>query len=407
LLLFPGILNWVIIQVSKIKKHIVLLTLLINGCIEPFTPDVDENQEYLVINGLITDQEGFHYADVSWSSSYDDRGIKPVNDCVVKIIDNDSNEFFMENYDNGKYRSWIEEEYLKAGNKYKLEVILENGKKYESAYDEILPCPGIDKVYYEIEEKRFDDPLLQPLLGIQIYLETDATGDFASHYRWSLTETWEYKAQYLIFAFFDGIEIKTVSIDAPLDSLNTCWTTARVRDIYLYTTFQKSNKKITALPLNYVSNQTERLKIKYSLLINQYSLSDAAFEYWDQLEKYSEETGGLYETQPSRISGNFSCLDNEDEIVLGFFSASSISAKRYFVEELFGFFPFIVVCEPTITDEEELWDYLYRVKPENLPVYLINSTLATDSAAGPFYLTDQECFDCRLKGGTLSMPDFW
>lgn len=51
----------------------------------------------------------------------------------------------LKNYGDGNYKTWIDQEYLNTGNRFKIEVILENGKKYISEYDTLLPCPEIDQ----------------------------------------------------------------------------------------------------------------------------------------------------------------------------------------------------------------------------------------------------------------------
>jgi hypothetical protein len=146
--------------------------------------------------------------------------------------------------------------------------------------------------------------------------------------------------------------------------------------------------------LNFVSNRTDRLGVRYSLFVKQQSLTRRAFEYWDKMRVQSVETGGLYETQPSSAIGNIYNTDNPDEIVLGIFYATQQQTKRIMVKNEFDF------KIPHITCELEPFQGGF-----DFPYYLIS---LNPIGIGPPYLTgDHICFDCRIKGGTVVKPDYW
>ncbi|MBA7618031.1 hypothetical protein ES703_25350 [subsurface metagenome] len=53
------------------RKILVLaVSVLLTGCIEEFVPKIEETQNALVVNGTITDQEGYQYVEISRTSSY-------------------------------------------------------------------------------------------------------------------------------------------------------------------------------------------------------------------------------------------------------------------------------------------------------------------------------------------------
>lgn len=68
-------------------------------------------------------------------------------------------------------------------------------------------------------------------------------------------------------------------------------------------------------PLNYVPNiqQEQKLHHKYSLLVGQYSISQAAFHYWNELKKTSHELGRLFDRQPSLTPSNICCCDDPEK----------------------------------------------------------------------------------------------
>ena len=434
---------------------IVLIYLgicFLNSCIEPFNPDIDEGKQLIVINGSVTNEEGYQYAEISTTSPFDNPVFNPLNDCQAKIIDDKGNEFEMEQYAEGKYRTWIEEQYLQTGTQYKIEVVLDNGngKRYESEFDTLLPCPDIDKIYFEFKNVIPDNPAIPPQEGIQFYVDFDATGDYANNYRWEAIETWEYNAEEKTYIIYYGVEYhccySTVeyplwdpchdididtcwawlnlrfldpskSWDVPLiDSLYTCWKTGKVNDIFTYSSNQKTNKKVIGLPLYLITNKDNRLTIKYSILLKQIALSDAAFVYWNQLQTQSQESGGLYDTQPYELKGNIKCINDENEKVIGIFSASSVKTKRFTTPILMNRNYYF--CVTKIERWRDLLRYLWGGDPGQIPNSNTNIP-DTPLYLHPFFnnvglprkdtfsLIDQSCIDCRLKGGTLTKPDYW
>jgi len=375
----------------------VFIFIEITGCIEPFMPKIDESQESLVIEGQITDQEGYHYIHISRSANFNDPYKIPEQDCLVEVINNKGNIFQFYESEPGLYETWMEQKYLTLGTQYKLQVTTADGNEYQSDYELLLsPSPPVDSIYYELEIRETYDPDF-PIYGIQFYIDLDATNDFARNYRWELEETWEYHSGYWIQYYYDGT---LHNMENPF-LLYFCWRTEPIRKIYTATTRYSTSNKIKKYPLLYVSNQSNRLAIKYSLLIKQYSLSNAAYDYWDQLKKQNQESGGLYETQPARVRGNISNINDPGEEVLGFFYISSVTKKRIFVTGPFNFhFPGAQCKLDTIGRDNPLHSYT------TYPVYLIS---LSDLGQGPPYATGKGgiCFDCTAGGGTTTKPDFW
>lgn len=364
-----------------------LIGSCLEGCIETYYPKINDEQHAIVIEGTLTDKEGYHYIYVSRSVRYAYHKNIPVQDCMVEVIDDEDNAIQFYESEPGLYEQWIDQEYLKTGRKYKLRVTAA-GTVYESRYETMLPCPPVGNVYYEIEKRGTSDPE-NDIYGIQFYTDLNTQSGDAKNYRWELEETWEYHAEYLIRIYWNGKTIRDLGCST--DSVFFCWSANSVHEIYTGTVKHTTGNSLSRIPLRYVSNETNRLKVKYSLLVKQYSLSDTAYSYWNQLKKQNEETGGLYETQPAQIRGNISRVNNDNEIVLGFFNVAGLSEKRIFVSERFHFFPLDYSCRlmpPPI---------LYLSPP---PVYLVETEDGLMTAK-------DECFDCTLMGGTTQKPDFW
>jgi hypothetical protein len=382
-------------QINETIMVSLLIVTCLEGCIESYYPKINDEQHAIVIDGILTDKEGYHYIHVSRSVSLESHENMPVQGCVVKVIDDEENAIQFYEIEPGLYKQWINQEFLKTGRKYKLRVTT-NDTVYESSYETMLPSPPVGDVYYEIEKRETTDPE-NDIYGIQFYTDLVAPTGYSKSYRWELEESWEYHAEYLFRWWQDSKYDLLHDRGTNTDSVFFCWSIKPIHEIYTVTMKYITGDSLSRIPLIYVSNETNRLKIKYSLLIRQYSLSDTAYYYWNQLKKQNEETGGLYETQPAQIHGNISNINDDNEIVLGFFNVSGLSEKRIFVSEHFHFFPPDFNCILIPADE---------AGPPPIYFFLVFEK-DKDKWHKVFKTAKDECFVCTLLGGTTEKPDFW
>lgn len=373
----------------------MIILCCLAGCIDPYSPDLGKGTDMLVINGRITNQEGYQYVEVSRSSDISNPERRPVSGCSIQIVDDCQNIFTMTEINEGRYACQMNNEDLITGTKYKLFVQTPDNRHYQSDFEELLACPPIDSITYEVTQKEMSYPGRNADI-VQFYIYTDASGEYAQSYLWEMTETWEYHSKFPIAAYYDG----AINV---LDNLSyeyyTCFKSGMIDEIYTHSTRNVSDSRIQKFPLNYVSDETNRLSEKYSLNVRQYSLSDKAYNYLTVIRKLSKETGGIYETQPSGIPGNIINQDDPEEQVLGMFYASSITEKRIFVTVRFQ--NYNTYCVPYGFSVDELFEYLAGKDELEYPVYLLMVDFRI------FDYADPECFDCRRYGGSTRPPDFW
>ena len=145
-----------------------------------------------------------------------------------------------------------------------------------------------------------------------------------------------------------------------------------------------------------MSNQTPRLQEKYSLLVKQHSLTRGAFQYWDKMKAQSDDTGGLFETQPVSSTGNICNVDDPEEKVLGYFFVTQVQKKRIMVSEDFEFPIALFDCplDTAYTLEDYGVDYPYMMY--SLP-----------GLGPPWAYSYRECHDCTYRGGVTTKPEYW
>jgi len=374
----------------------VCATLCIQGCIEEYKPLIEvSNNDVFVISGMVTDEEGYHEIEVSLASDIYNPVFIPVNGCDIQILDNEGNIFYSEDMDNGNYRVWIDQEYLKPGKSYKINVTTPQGLEITSDYEKMPDGADIDSIYYLIENKPTTDPE-EPIMGIRFYTDMDGANNNSRYYRYTIEETWEYHSLYPNYGYYTG---SLVSIDPPDYSRFICWKTQMVPEIFVLSTMHLSNNSYLKFPLHYIKNTSEKLAHGYSLLLSQYALSEGAYFYWTKIKNNTMEEGGLYNTQPELIKGNLYNITNSDTKVLGYFTASSVSSKRIFIKEVTN----LELDYPTRCVSHELRSGADGTifYPPQRPVYLLLSN------GYPVSWLNDNCVDCTSRGGTTVKPDFW
>ncbi|OFX91704.1 MAG: hypothetical protein A2X05_03020 [Bacteroidetes bacterium GWE2_41_25] len=349
-------------------------------------PEIDESRELLVVEGMITDQLETNRIRLTKSSSIDKKNlVKPVAGCIVSISDDLDNSWLLKESGNGNYITDSLNFRGVVGRKYTLRVN-SNGKfpnnyTYESIPMELKPVPEIDNLYWERILIEAETEQRTAKEGCRILIDTHDDSNKCNYYRWDYTETWEIRLPY----------------DVPN---KICWTSNKSSQIIIKNTSLLSANSISRFLLNFVSDKTDRLEDKYSLLVNQYSLSEEEFIYWDKMQLMSEQTGTLYDITPSSVQGNIYCNENPSEKVLGYFSVSAKRTRRIFIEESFSGLVNLYINCPVDT-----------IPPWQPIPYLGTSVwvIIDGSMDMPPYkiLTDKKgCADCTVRGTTIR-PTFW
>jgi hypothetical protein len=368
----------------KIKIQIILISLLlvINNCIVPYKPETTENEELLIVEGLITDQHEIntiklHMSVPLWKVSNE----KPLKGCMVWISDDMGKVDSLKEVSIGTYVTNIATFQGKTGRKYILHINTPEayrGHSYESLPMEMKPVPPIDSIYYE---KKVYVTYPQPVDGCQIYLDTHDPSNSCKYYRWNYSETWEFHLPYYV-------------------TNRVCWLSNNSDGIFLKNTDVLGENKISRYPLYSITDPVDRLSVKYSILVNQYSLNEDEYHYWESLKNMSDQVGGLYGIIPSAISSNVFCLEKPEEKVLGYFSVSAMSTKRLFIKDNFrSIYNLYYDC---ISDTVAGTGVIPGL---NSAVWII---IDNSNQVPPIrYLTNKiGCADCRARG-TTTMPAFW
>ena len=370
------------------EKIVILFIalLFLNNCITQFIPETNENQDLLVVEGLLTDRPEVHSVKISKSLPLGKKSKPvPVKGCIVSITDDSGNTYKLKEKEPGTYITDAAGFRGIIGRRYTLNVVTTSPATkfhtYRSLPMELKPVPPIDSLYYEkvvIRERDDNGPKME---GCNIFLNSYDNDHQCRYYRWDFKETWEYIL--------------------PYDVVNKrCWISENSGSIMIKNTSILSEDRINRYRINYVTNKTDRLRVKYSIMVNQYSLNEEEYTFWEKLSNITGNVGSLYDITPSSIPSNIYCVEDQSEKVLGYFSVSAKASKRIFIKDSFA--GLIDLYSGCITDT------IYGTRPIpdiNVLVWVLIDGI---NEIPPYrVLTDTKgCADCTVRGTNIE-PDFW
>lgn len=372
---------------------VLMISMILMGCVERFWPESDDYENLLIADGYISNEPPPYTIRLSKTTSIKTQEFNPVANAIVKIHDNNNNVEELEELSPGEYISSENGIYCQVDSKYKVSIQLQDGRLYETKYEQIILSPSIDSVYALYEEKPTTDPALN-LQGYQFYIDTYKAEGRVNYYLWKLVETFKFNSDYYINWIWDHSGFREIY---NIDTLYTCWTTSNINQMFVYNVNYLSKPGIKKIPLNYVSNETKRLTLRYSLLVKQYVISEDAFNYWDAVIKQNKDIGSLYDKQPFQVQGNTININDQDEVVLGYITIAGVSTKRIFVNKPDNIEFTYPIC-PVLTNLDKFFAF---DRSNQFPLYF------TRDVGGMMGLVRKKCIDCTRDGGDLEQPDFW
>lgn len=341
---------------------IVVLTMSTLRCIDPITFESNVNRNFLVVDAQITDEPGPHLIrlgrSAAFASALDEGNELPVTGATISVIDEDGISTPFIERTNGFYLSSPNFK-GEIGKTYTLHIRTPDGHQYESTPQQIPNKIAIDSVYWEVV------PITIPATGfatkpvdshaIQFYVDAVAPSN-NYFFKWEWEGTYQYAAPRRPFVcFFDEVaseEAHAVSHELGL------------------------KKEVSRLPVSLkVLNYKFQRNYAYNLKL--FAFEREAYVFWRQVDRQLNSMGSIFDSAPTRLTSNITNPENDDEVILGFFSAMSVSEKRTYVRR--GDIDVEFMDLPTLC-------------PGDVPEGQL----------------DPRCIDCRnLPGNYVTPPDWW
>ena len=368
---------------------VIGLLVALSGCTKSFElPDTKPDKSVLVVEGTIQTggsvENTFTLSRVKSLFEFDDI---PEENAKVEIKQQNGPRWLLTHKGKGIYSS---SQTIPGSAPLALQITTAEGLIYETPFQNALITPEIDSVTWKQE----------PTGDVRLFVHTHDAANKTRNYKWSFKETWERRAWYQgLYEFKNGSIIPR----APDDQVYTCWNNADAPSYIIGNTNSLAEDVISYQPIANLIRPSEKLYIRYSILVEQVALTKEAYDFWEILRKNTELTGTLFDPQPSRMPTNITCTNDASREAIGFVSVSNITKKRIFImNSEVNLWPTkndAAACDAFEFGRFQAERFLSQ-NPIYMPAYFI-------TAGGGFGVALRQCVDCRLTGGTNVKPDFW
>ena len=295
---------------------------------------------------------------------------------------------------NGSYS--VENLVLDPSQQYRLHIQTVNGKEYLSEFSQAIITPPVDDVGWTANSD-------EVIVNVSTHDPLNPTG----YYQWQFEETWRYHS-----AFSSSLEyVDSNIVPRPPQDLNYyCYRSDSSTQIAIASTEKLSANVVYQFPINEISySTTNKLLIRYSILVKQYSLSKDWYQWVQKIKKNTESRGSIFDAQPGETGGNIKCVSDPLETVIGFVGCATETQKRIFIDR--SELPSVIVSsgydkcsEETIPNMDNPL-LIYFGDGSNIPTVPVipSGSLVPTAIKG----SSIGCVDCRVAGGTTAAPPFW
>lgn len=399
------------------KKYLAILAAACSlwSCIYPFSPDFGDelDDDTIVIDGTVLIGQESKVAvrkmvpltqAASSGTTRQDLSLEKGYTVSVRLEDS-AGETYPAHYDpyasahvintvsassDRQYRLFVEiARQVYADGTFSTEV-----RHYETPWLDVMQAPVIDAITFNTDG-----------VWLEVRADAHAEKEGDAYFRFDYEETWEFHPPFEPEFFFDvgSGRILPMPEDWENDVYN-CWLSATPREQVLYSTRGLVSPKAEHCRIARFPRGNNRCQEMYSILLKSMALTREAYEYHETLYKNSNQGGSLFETTPSEIRGNITCVEDSTAIVLGYVSATTVKSRRAFMDGRYYMAPNyeFELFHPDYTDMTPLQYYAMGYRPVKEWTIVTGDIRQTALA-----WAQRRCIDCVADGGSKIKPAYW
>ncbi len=324
----------------------LFLALASNHCKEPYQLDTSGQNGLLVVDGSIGDLKGPYVLTLGFTNNRNLPTLlpTPVLGATVSLTDDQgTSEYYIE-VGNGTYQ--LNGTILQGnpGRSYNLYITLADGKNYYSN-TELMPSVSkpIDSAHFNVSTiKVITNAVPIENWYVNVLLNTTFQENNIGYFRWSVAEV-----------YFVATTCPPGAISCP-------------QNCYVYSPYSFYNLNVIDRA-DYSGNSIQNIQLinrgvdysfdtRHYFNITQFGMNSSAFNYWKAVQQLTTNVGTIFQSPPYTIRGNMHCVQNPNEIVLGYFEASTQKLTRKYIDR--GSIPtFIQSCTYSSPDYLSGFDY--------------------------------------------------
>jgi Domain of unknown function (DUF4249) len=321
-------------------KNLFLFILLITGslsCISPYEFNLEDNPEFLLVDGKIYNQDSCVVRLYYTNQKFNDPTNTVISNAKIQVIENGNKRINF--VFNTKAQEYKPEDFRFSGCKnctYQLSIVLPNGKEYISTVDTLLtpdPYLNISDTYNPVKRKFevFGD--LKSKSASNLYYQTYFINYKKSVICFYSNECSDYEIEPNVYLpcpgflkFCKGGGFSSFPCEP---GVTRCWNFKRQR---YYSIF---GDNILAIGTKRVQKLLEVPMTNYDLYyveVYQNYITSDAYRYMKNLEENGQRSGTLVDPVPPIITGNVFLKGDENQRILGYFQVSGQQKYGYYVD---------------------------------------------------------------------------
>lgn len=379
---------------NRLKVIFISTVLIAGACVEPYPPPSSIGDvNYLVVDGFInaTDQS----ATVTLTHALplsEGKQNPPEEEANVTVQTENGESVALQEVDEGVYK--VNNLTIDESKTYRVHIVTKEGKAYSSSYVPVKKAAVLDSISWNGKTTGVDEGQ-----GTYFFVSGHDPSNSTFYYRYRFSETWEYRVALNSDFKKDG-DIPVYR--SPSEQVYTCWRTVNSTEILVASTRNLTQDVVSLLPVRFIKKGSRLLSRAYKMKISQLSISQEEYEYWQLIKKTTESLGGLFDPLPSQVTGNVRSDSDPSEQVLGYFSASHVAEKEFYLlytqlpAPLQRVDPYEFSCELKIIPVGQ-----FNLVGDNVYVNSIGIPPTAYSSASAM------CADCTFLGGANTKPEGW
>jgi hypothetical protein len=270
----------------------------------------------------------------------------PISGATVDVLSDEGIRTLFTEIEKGVYQSGIFAGIV--GGKYTLNIVLKDGKKFQSSAEEILEVRPIKAVSSNFTVKSNFPEADQRRLGFDVTLNFDDPAKEGQYYQWD----WEHYERATYCATCDnGFDyskgtcgsssavLPTYELTNSIRPINygcgeNCFDVIRSTEFNLFADNLSNGQLITDLPLLRIP--FDGIK-DYYVEIEQRSINKKVYEYLSILKDATQNAGTMFDVPPiTPLSPNITCVSDPNEKILGVFSVYGVDKRAVYIDRQTG-----------------------------------------------------------------------
>lgn len=309
------------------------------SCVDKFDFQLDGTEEFLVIDGQFTPGGGDQQIKLFYASATNINRLRKVSGASITLVENNEERVTYEEIAAGVYQVTEDQILGKVGNQYHIEITLEDNSQYRSNPSIMPPLIKGDSLHFDYSIKQIQTGVsVNPRFFIDVSVYSPLPVDREEYWlKWEVNSLYSFPEMCGILLPGRICYIPGISSPQQVLLLEGSSFAANYLENWMVT-----EKMLT--------NEDFEFRGRHYFLVNQRSITREAFEYWEKIDLIANQSGSIFDAPPAAVPGNIYNVNDEREIVLGFFELTSIDILRQFVTggSFSDFFKFPINICPTL-----------------------------------------------------------